>query len=407
MALYLYSAINETGNPVSGEVEADSRQHAMELVALKGFIPEKIQKKAMPKTARSSSRILSNLLSPISHKEMILYTMQLRTLLDAGVPIIQIFRILEEQTNNSRLRDITRDMEGEVRSGGSLFQAFSRHRHVFSKLYCTMIKAGELSGTLPDILKRLIYILEHEEKIRGDIKAAIRYPAIVLCFLVLAFFVLLTFVIPKFVVLFQGAGIALPFPTRVCMFMYEVLSQYWFQLLIAGTVLLVSCGLYLKTKSGRFFLDYFLLRVPLVGSLMVKTAMSRFASIFSILQSSGTSVLESIKLLSETLNNEAINREFGKIEELLVEGRGIAVPLSRARYFPSMVVNMVAIGEESGNLDGMLTEIARHYDIEVEYATKTFSDALGPLLVVGLSAIVGFFAFAIFLPMWDLTKMVQ
>ena len=163
---------------------------------------------------------------------------------------------------------------------------------------------------------------------------------------------------------------------------------------------------YLKTEHGLLMRDLFLLKMPLIGTLFVKSAMSRFGSIFSILQASGISVLDSFKILSETINNNAITKEFEKIQELLVEGRGISMPLRQAKYFTPMVVNMVAIGEESGNLDLMLQEIAKHYDIEVEYATKNLSDSLGPILVVGLAAVVGFFATAIFLPMWDLTKMV-
>ena len=407
MSLFIYKAINHLGNNVTGEITADSKQHAMDLISLEGLIPESLKKKADFLNKTGISKRFDQLLSPVKTKEMILYTMQLKTLLQAGVSILQIFQVLEEQAENPKLRAVSVDIKQSIRQGSSLFDAFSKHNNVFSNLYCTLIKAGELSGALPDVLERLIFIMEHEDKVRSDIKAAVRYPAIVVLFLGVAFFILLTFVVPKFVTLFQGVGLELPLPTKICMFLYMFLNDYWIHALVFVVAASIGLFQFINTETGKFIKDSFLMRLPLLGKLLIKSAMSRFASIFSILQSSGISVLESLKILADTIDNKAITKEFDKINTLLVEGRGIAVPLGKAKYFPTMVVNMVAIGEESGNLDNMLIEIAKHYDAEVEYATKGFSEALGPILVVGLAAVVGFFAFAIFLPMWDLTKMVN
>jgi type II secretory pathway component PulF len=190
------------------------------------------------------------------------------------------------------------------------------------------------------------------------------------------------------------------------MLMYTLLTQYWLYIIIFLLVALIGAARLIKTDQGRLLKDKLLMQIPIIGPVLVKSAMSRFSSIFSILQSSGITVLESLHILKDTINNEAISREFERIRELLEEGRGISKPLGQARYFTPMVVNMVAVGEESGNLDDMLKEIAIHYDAEVEYATKGLSDAIGPILIIGLAAVVGFFALAIFLPMWDLTKMV-
>lgn len=402
MPLFQYKAINENGNTVSGEIEAPSKAAAQEQIASQGYIPESVKKKA----AKSSGSDLGLLTPPVKAADMIIFTKQFRTLLQAGISILRIFEILELQTENRRLKKATTQMTDEVKQGGTLHSAFSAHRKVFNRLYCAMIKAGEQSGSLPEVLERLIYITEHEEKVKKDIKAAVRYPLIVLFFLFVAFFILLTFVVPKFVGIFQRAGLDLPLPTRICMAMYNGMMDYWPVMLIglAGTVIFLVQ--YVKTSQGRFLRDAFVMALPIVGPVFVKSAMSRFASIFSILQSSGINVLETMRILGETLNNAAITREFDKIQEKLEEGRGISGPLSQARYFTPMVINMVAIGEESGNLDDMLREVAAHYDTEVEYATKGLSDALGPILMVGLTAVVGFFAFAIFLPMWDLTQMV-
>jgi type IV pilus assembly protein PilC len=266
-----------------------------------------------------------------------------------------------------------------------------------------MIQAGEASGALPEVLERLIYIIEHEHQVKADIKSAMTYPVIVVVFLFTAFLVLITQVIPKFVNIFNNAGLDLPLPTQICLLIYEFLSNYWY-LLIGGTVVAVLfVYYYLKTKQGKLVRDTILMQVPLIGPLFVKSAISRFASIFSILQASGVDVLDSMDILSGTIGNAAIGGELESIKDSLAEGRGIAGPLGQAKYFTPMLINMVAIGEESGNLETMMQEVASHYDTEVEYAMKKMSEAIGPLLTVGLAAVVGFFALAIFLPMWDLT----
>ncbi|SDU10443.1 type II secretion system F family protein [Desulfobacula phenolica] len=401
MAIYLFKAVNENGKTISGEIEADSSQAALELLSRQGHIPESVKEKI------SRASAFQFLERKVQAKDLILYTKQFKTLLKAGVSILMIFQILEAQTENKSLKKVTAKMKEDVKQGSSLFKGFSAHKSAFSRLYCSMIKAGEESGSLPRILERLIYIIEHEEKVRNDIKSAARYPLIVLTFLAVAFMILLTFVVPKFVSIFEKAGIELPVPTQICMMMYEFLNHYWLYMCIILIIFIVGLVWFVKTDLGRLLKDIGLMRIPIIGPLFVKSSMSRFSSIFSILQSSGITVLESMQILTDTINNAAISREFEKIRGLLEEGRGISRPLGQARYFTPMVINMVAVGEESGNLDEMLQEIAVHYDAEVEYATKGMSEAIGPILMIGLAAVVGFFALAIFLPMWDLTQMVQ
>jgi len=315
--------------------------------------------------------------------------------------------ILQEQTENLKLRRILGTMHQDIKEGASLYEAFSKHKKVFSPLYCSMIRAGEASGALPEVLERLIYIIEHEHKVKSDIKSALTYPVIVVVFLFTAFLVLITQVIPKFVNIFKNAGLTLPLPTQICLLIYQFLSDYWY--LILGGVALIAIFLfyYLKTDQGKFTRDTILMRVPLLGPLFMKSAVSRFASIFSILQSSGVDVLDSMDILAGTIGNVAVARELEGIKDSLAEGRGIAGPLGQAKYFTPMLINMVAIGEESGKLESMLRDVAEHYDTEVEYSMKKLSEAIGPLLTVGLAAVVGFFALAIFLPMWDLTRIAK
>jgi type IV pilus assembly protein PilC len=354
----------------------------------------------------SFSRIRT-LLTPVRPPELIIFTKQFRTMLRSGVPMIKLLEVLESQTENDTLKTAIHDMREDIKEGASLFEVFRKHPRIFSPLYCSMVRAGEASGALPEVLERLSYILEHEYKVKNDIKSALQYPIIVVVFLCIAFFILLTFVIPKFISIFLNAGIDLPVPTQICMVMYRFLSSYWAALTIIFAAGAVFLFYYLRTERGRYARDVFLMKMPALGPLFIKAAMSRFASIFSILQSSGVDILESMRILSGTIGNAAISREFADITNRLEEGRGIADPLRRSSYFTPLVVNMIAIGEESGNLDDMLNEISAHYDFELAYAMNKLSESIGPILTVGLAAVVGFFALAIFLPMWDLTKVVH
>ena len=404
MPTYSYQAINESGSTVTGEIEAESTDMANNILSARGYLPSRVVEKGQI-VPSAFSKQLRDRFTFIKPPELILFTKQFKTLIRAGIPILKIFKVIENQTENMVLKDIILSVSQDVEEGSSLHDAFRKHPKAFSPLYCSMLRAGEASGALPEILERLIYILEHEHKIKSEIRAALSYPLIVLVFLGIAFFVLLTFVIPKFVAIFERSSVALPLPTQICMLMYQVLANYWLIMILGLVGGIIFLNYYLKTEQGLLARDTFLMRLPLLGPLFAKAAMARFASIFSILQASGVPVLDCIRILTETIGNHAISKEFELVTERLEEGRGLAEPLKSAKYFPPIVINMIAIGEESDNLEDMLNEIALHYDSELEYAMKKLSEALGPLLTLGLAVVVGFFALAIYLPMWDMTKM--
>ena len=406
MALYSYRAVTDAGTTTTGEIEADSVEKAGSLLAAQGYIPTKLREKSGA-VSGAQMRSFFDLFSPVKAPELILFTKQLNTLISAGVPMLTLLKVLEEQTEHSGLRKTLDTIHQDIKEGASLYEAFGRHHKVFSPLYCNMLRAGEASGSLNEVLDRLTYIIEHEHKVKSDIKSAMMYPIIVVCFLIVAFIVLLTGVIPRFVGIFKGAGLTLPLPTQICMYMYEFISNYWY---IAIIILVVGGGslyFYLRTDQGKYTFYATVMKLPLVGPLFRKSAISRFASIFAILQSTGVDILQTMDILSDTLGNAAISRELEGIKDRLAEGHGIADPLRSAKYFTPMLINMVAIGEESGSLEELLPDVARHYDTEVEYAMKKLSDAIGPILTIGLAAVVGFFALAIFLPMWDLTLMAK
>ena len=406
MAKFSYRAMTDAGTTTTGEIEADSVEKAGGLLAAQGYIPTKVREKRST-MAGAQLRAILDFISPVKTPELILFTKQFNTLIRAGVPMLSLLKVLEEQTEHPGLRRILDTIHQDIKEGASMYEAFRRHPKVFSPLYCDMLRAGEASGSLNEVLDRLTYIIEHEHKVKSDIKSAMMYPTIVVCFLFLAFIVLLTAVIPRFVSIFKGAGLKLPMPTQICMLMYEFLINYWY---IAVCILMVGGGalyFYLKTDQGKYIFYTAVMKLPLVGPLFRKSAISRFASIFAILQSSGVDILQTMDILTDTLGNAAISRELKGIKDRLAEGHGIADPLRSAKYFTPMLINMVAIGEESGSLEELLQDVAGHYDTEVEYTMKKLSDAIGPILTIGLAAVVGFFALAIFLPMWDLTLMAK
>jgi len=406
MANYVYSAINEMGKTITDSIEAESEEIVNSMLAARNLIPVRIvrqDKSGFSLSSLSSLRFGAS----VKTKDLILFTKQFRSMIQAGVPIIRLMQVLVSQTQDKTLKKVATEISQDIKDGMTLYAAMKKHPSVFSPLYLSMINAGEISGSVPEILERLIDIVEHEAKIKKDIKSALQYPIIVVIALVIAFVVLLTFVIPKFVAIFAKAGIALPLPTKIAMIMYQGLANYWHILLGGIIALVVFLRYYIKTPAGRYTFDTFLLKMPLFGSLFQKAAMSRFAAIFAIMQASGVPVMRTMEVVSDTIGNTAISREFDNVRDKIQEGQGISGPLRSAKHFTPMVVDMVAIGEESGNIEEMMRQVSLHYDDEVQYAVKGLADSIGPILMVGLAAVVGFFALAIFMPMWDLTKMVK
>ena len=403
MARYSYKAVDTAGKTASGELDAQNPDHANTLLAAQGLTLLDITETGTGPALRGrwSGR------RSVHPEQLILFTKQLATMLRAGIPVLRVFDILETQSDNPRLQEVCRSITTDVRSGSNLYRAMRRHPDVFSPLYASMVRVGESGGALPQILQRLIYVISHEYKVKSDVRAVLQYPVMVLICLAAAFIVLVTMVIPRFAAVYVRAEVNLPLPTRLCLGLSTFLRQEWPLLLLLTAVAVLGLFLALRTDTGRYWRDRLILKIPLIGPLVIKASLSRLASVFSILQATGVGILDSIQLLAGTIGNAAIGRELLKVQSQLEEGRGIARPLMGARYFTPMFVNMVAIGEETGNLDEMLKEISTHYDAEVEYATRRLTTAMGPCLIVALAAMVGFFALAVYLPMWDMARVVM
>ena len=321
MAKFSYQAINQSGRNVTGTLEADSKGAVQDILSTRGLIPGEIR--SAGQAGGWSMENINTALARVKPPDLILFSKQLATMLRAGVPILRIFQVLESQTENLKLRRIISIIVQDIQEGSSLAKAFRRHPKIFSQLYCSMVEAGEMAGSLPEVLERLIYIIQHEYKIRKDIVSAMTYPAIVVVALSIAFFVLLTFVVPKFVTIFNKVGLEIPWPTQVAMGLYQFFANYWY-LAIGGTAaIIIGLAYYVKTPGGRLVRDTLFLEIPVIGPVLKKSVMSRFASIFAILQGSGVGILDSMQILSATINNAAISREFDKISNLLKEGRAL------------------------------------------------------------------------------------
>lgn len=403
MNTYQYQAVDGQGRLQQGSIVAEDLADANQQLFVKDLTPVTIQSLGKSPGGKESTRSRRN----VSVQDLILYTKQLVTMIRVGVPITQALEIVIGQTDHPRLRKISEAVRADVQEGIGLSEAMAKHPKVFSPLYCTIVAAGEKSGTLPAAMDRLVYLIEHEAMVKAEVKSATRYPLMVVGALVVAFVIMLGFVIPTFASFFDQAGLELPLPTRICLELSHLLRSYGYLLLIAAVALFAAARFFLRNPRYRLRRDTWLLRMPILGPVLIKSAMTRFASVFAILHSSGVMILESLEILAQTIDNAAISAQFVRLRDSLEEGQGISAPLRAARYFPPLLVSMVAIGEETGRLDEMLRNISDHYDMELRHTMKKMTDSIGPILIVLLICVIGFFALAIYMPMWDLTQMAK
>lgn len=401
MPNYIYRARNTKGEVITGIIEGPHSEAVAEQLFSKGYIPIKIEE---------GKRQVSpgfQLFGRVKSEDLIVFSRQLSTLIVSGVSFLRGLETLSEQTKNKRLRLAIEEIRKDVEGGSSLSEALSRFPKIFSPLYISMIRVGEEGGVLDEILERLASLLEHEAETRARVKSATRYPIIVIIAITVAFFFLTTFVVPKFASLYQSAKVTLPLPTRILIFLNKTIRTYWPLMIGAVIGLYFAFRAYIKTPSGRWNWDKFKIKVPIIGPVIEKTIMSRFARIFSTLYRSGIPMLHTLDIVSGTLGNVLIGRAVELIKDNVREGRGLAEPMVKTKVFPPMVVHMVAVGEETGALDNMLTKVSDYYDLEVEYSIRNLSTTLEPVLLLFLAGAVLFLALGIFLPIWDMIKVMK
>ncbi len=399
MPVFTYSARTVGGEIHRDEIDLPTRDEVVKYLRKRRLIPINVREK--PKDIKLSLR------KKVKTRDIVIITRQFATMINAGLPLVQALQILAKQTQNPSIREMVEKVVFEVESGRTLADALKDHPKLFSQLYVNMVAAGEAGGILDTILLRLATFLEKSEALARKVKGAMIYPAVVLTVAMGAIVILLLFVIPTFQTMFASFNQELPLPTRIVIGLSNFLQGYWLWLLIGGTGAGFLFRRWIATSSGRLIFDRLMLHAPLLGSLVRKSAVARFTRTLGTLLSSGVSILEGLEITARTAGNRVIHDAVMGSRASIAGGESIAEPLRRSGAFPPMVTQMINVGEETGDLDGMLNKIADFYDEEVDVAVESLLKALEPALIVILGTIVGGMIVAMYLPIFGMVSAVQ
>ncbi|MFO7899825.1 MAG: type II secretion system F family protein [Planctomycetota bacterium] len=397
MPRFKYKARKSSGELVLDHVEADSPVAVAKRLSGAGMIPLSIDRE---EEAETSTRVFQR----ISTTEVIMFTRQLVTLYKAGLPFLSSLDAIEQQTANPALRRVIARIHDDVEGGKALSAALAEHPKAFSRVYVSTVVAGETGGVLDQVLDRLVLLLENEAETKKTIKGLLRYPATVIAAMVVAFLVIVTFVIPTFSKMFAKAGADLPLPTRIMMGINTVRQGYWHVCLLAAAVVIGGAVWYVRSPVGRLRFHRFLLKLPLVGSIMMKVNMARLGHLFGTLSESGLPILKELQVVAHTLGNQQISNEVDAVRNAVHEGSTLASAVEEHTQFPPLVKHMIAVGEKTGAMGEMMRAAGDHYDRETKAEIARATHALEPLITVVLALGLLFMALAVFLPMWDMMK---
>ena len=424
MPKFSYVAMDQKGKEQKGTIEVASQNEAIGRVKEMGLFPTKIvevdkvgekgAKKAAgsgaPKAAGAKKKggginiKIPGLGGKVKGKVLTTFTRQLATLVDAGLPLLRGMRVLEKQERNPTLKSIIGELALSVEGGSTFSEALAQHPKVFNRLYVNMVKAGELGGVLEVVLNRLSEFQEKAQKIKGKVIAAMFYPVAVMVVAVVIMGVLVVIVIPKFKEVFAGLGEGRPLPafTQFVMSISDMVRNNILMTLIVTVAVVVSFMMFIKTKFGRHVWDKFLLKMPALGPVISKVAISRFTRTLGTLVSSGVPILQALTIVRETSGNVVIANAVTAVHESVKEGETITAPLEASGVFPPMVISMVDVGEQTGALPEMMMKIADNFDDEVDNAVAAMTSLLEPIMIIFLAVIVGSIVIAMFLPLIDL-----
>jgi type IV pilus assembly protein PilC len=410
MPTYKFEALDASGNEIKDSIEAANEEEAQAKVKSRGYFVTKLAvvtsgtKAAKGKKKKTGKSRKSFTIGRVKQKMLVTFTRQFSTLIDAGLPVLRSLRILERQMKPSVLKNALIDIVDDVESGSSLSDAMAKQPKCFSKLYVNMVKAGEAGGALEVILQRLAEFLEKAQSLKGKIIGAMVYPAVVIAVAIGILTFIMVAIIPKFKKIFDEFGMTLPWATQKLIAISNWMSEYWW------TIPLFPMGLYLLakllrlTRWGNYALDRALLWIPIIGELVEKTIVARTMRTLGTLVSSGVPILEALTIVKETSNNAVFERMFQRVFESVREGDTIADPMRESRLVDDMVVNMIEVGEETGDLDTMLYKIADFYDEWVDNLVKSLLSLLEPLMIVFLGFTIGAIVISLFLPLIKLLE---
>ena len=401
MAKFSYTAVDAKGKQATGVVEANDQNDAIAQIRQLGFYPQRLDEAkdtdktltGKPKIKKKGGRVKMRILT--------VFTRQLATLIDAGLPLLRSLNTLAKQERNVVMRNTMLDLATTVESGSTFSEALAQHPGIFNKLYVNMVKAGELGGVLEIVLTRLAEFQEKSQKIKGKVLAAMVYPVVVLCIAILILGFLLTFIVPKFQQIYADAlpGKPLPAITQFVIDLSHLLTSQWY--FVIGGIALVVIGfkVFASSPAGSIILDRIKLRMPVFGDLLSKTSIARFSRTLGTLISSGVPILQALNITRDTAGNYVVATAINKIHDSVKEGESVVGPMEASGVFPPIVTSMVQVGEETGQLPDMLVKVADVYEAEVDNVVTGLTSILEPIMIVLLAVIVGTIVIALFLPM--------
>jgi type IV pilus assembly protein PilC len=398
MPQFTYTARDAKGDLKTATIEAANREDVVQQLRRLRMNVVKVEEQSKAKQKTGGS---------VSMKDIVIFTRQFSTMINSGLPLVQALDILSKQSENKALQAVTRQVVFDVESGHTVADALAKHPKAFSDLYVNMVAAGAAGGILDTILMRLATFMEKNDALVRKVKGAMIYPGVIMSVAAIAICVLLIFVIPVFQSMFASVGLALPLPTRVVIVLSQILKGYWWAIgggLFGAFTLLKK---YYATSKGQLVIDRLLLKFPILGDVLRKSAVSRFTRTLGTLISSGVSILDGLEITAKTAGNRVISDAIMASRASIAGGDSISAPLQKSNVFPPMVISMIAVGEQTGGLDEMLSKIADFYDEEVDAAVSNLLSLLEPVMIVFLGVVVGGMVVAMYLPIFDMINAVQ
>ena len=407
MPQFEYIVKDKEGKNLNGKREAVDVNNVVSALRQEGFLIIRINEVKTKSSFFSKDIFTANRGGRIKADDIVVFSRQLATMVEAGVPLVQSLSILTEQAENAALQKTVLHLRDDVESGKSLSEALEKHKKIFSGLFISMVKAGESSGRLEEILDRLSTYIEKTTALQKKIKSALVYPAVVSSMALIITFGMMTWVIPQFAGIFVSLNAPLPTPTRILIAISDILRHNFF--LIVGGVMggIFAFLYYIKTKAGRYWFDGLKLKLPIFGTLFMKVSISKFSRTLSTLVKSGVPILAALEIVGKTGGNVRIERIISEVRTSIKEGESISAPLAKKKIFPPMVVRMIAVGEETGELDKMLGKISDFYDVQVDNSVNGLTSMIEPLVIGFLGVVIGTIVIAMFLPILTLTNAIQ
>ena len=404
MAQFAYRARDQAGQLITGEGESPSHASMQEAIFEQGLIPITVKE---IKPGQVSIELIASWFNKVKTEDLMIFTRQFHTLFRAGVSIDTILGTLAKQAMGKTFRTAIDRIRADISRGSSLTQAFRQHPRIFDELYVSMISAGEEAGILEQTLGELVTLLEKEHSIKKNIKSATLYPKIVVSVLVGAVAVLMTVVIPKFEKFYGHYGADLPFATKLLMGISTFVRDYWWIVLIGTAALVFLYKRYAASRSGKYQIDQLRFKLPVFGALNMKVANARFGHILGGLYKSGLPMARSLEVVANVIGNEAYAMEVRKVADDIQRGASLANSMQQQKYFPPVLIETTAIGEHAGSLDEMLIAVAAHFDMEVNHTIKNLTTLLEPIMLIAIFGMVTLMALAIFLPIWNMSNIVN